>query len=54
MTVDIAYVVFSFFKVLDTFDFDNFSTLEVSRIPEAFAAISMIDASMPGLLPLYV
>jgi len=52
MAIDITYELFSFFNVLETFDFDTFSTLEISRIPEAFAVISIIDASMPGLLPL--
>ena len=52
MMIDIAYEIFSFFNVLVTLDLDIFSTLDMSRIPEAFAVISMIDASIPGLLPL--
>ena len=52
MAIDIADVFCCFFNVFDTFDFDIFSTLDISRIPEAFAVISMMDASIPGLLPL--
>lgn len=51
LQIDRAYEALRFFKVLITFFWEMPNTREVSRIPEAFAAIATIFSSIPRSQP---